>query len=72
MQGLQMVASMVGVSVGRYRRIKLSSLSGASDNSGIPNFRQLFRIHIEEDWAHKVRGLVLGYDQNVLLLSIFI
>jgi len=38
----------------------------------MPNFRQLFRPHTEEDWGHEVCGLVLGYDQNVLIDSIFI
>ena len=52
--------------------IKLTSLRDASEHYGIPNFGQLFRSQIEEDWGHKVSGLVLGYDQNVLLDSIFI
>jgi len=54
------------------RSIKLTSLRDASEDFGIPNFGQLFRAQIEEDWGHKVSGLVLGYDQNVLLDSIFI
>jgi len=52
--------------------IKLTSLRDASEDFGIPNFGQQFRAQIEEDWGHKVSGLVLGYDQNVLLDSIFI
>ena len=54
------------------RSIKLTSLRDASEDFGIPNFGQLFRAQIEEDWGHEVSGLVLGYDQNVLLDSIFI
>jgi len=52
--------------------IKLTSLRDASVDFGIPNFGQLFCTQIAEDWGHKVSGLVLGYDQNVLLDSIFI
>jgi len=52
--------------------IKLTSPSDASEDFGIPNFGQLFRAQIEENWGHEVSGLVLGYDQNVLLDSIFI
>jgi len=54
------------------RSIKLSSLRDASEDFRIPNFGQLFCAQIEEDRGHKVSGLVLGYDQNVLLDSIFI
>jgi len=54
------------------RSIKLTSLRDASEDFGIPNFGQLFCAHIEEDWGHEVSGLVLGYDQNVLIDSIFI
>jgi len=54
------------------RSIKLTSLRDASEDFRIPNFRQLFRAQIEEDWGHEVCGLVLGYDQNVLIDSIFI
>jgi len=54
------------------RRIKLTSLRDASEDFGIPNFGQWFRAQIEEDWGPKVCGLVLGYDQNVHLGSIFI
>jgi hypothetical protein len=50
----------------------LTSLSDASKEFGIPNFGQLFRPHIEEDCRHEVCGLVLSYEQNVLLDSIFI
>jgi len=52
--------------------IKLTPLRDASEDFGIPNFGQLFRSQIEEDWAHEVSGPVLRYDQNVLLDSIFI
>jgi hypothetical protein len=44
---------------------------GASEDFGIPNFGQLFRAQIKEDWGLKVSGLVLRNDQNVLLDSIF-
>jgi len=54
------------------RSIKLTSLRDASEDFGIPNFGQLLRSQIEEDWGHEVSGLMLGYDQNVLLDSIFI
>ena len=54
------------------RSIKLTSLRNASKDFEIPNFGQLFRAQIEEDWRHEVSGPVLGYDQNVLLDSIFI
>jgi len=51
--------------------IKLTTLRDASEGFRIPNFGQLFRGQIEEDWGHEVSGLVLGYNQNVLLDSIF-
>ena len=54
------------------RSIKLTSLGDASEDFGIPNFVQLFSAQIEEDWGHDVCGLVLGYDQNVPIDSIFI
>jgi hypothetical protein len=54
------------------RSIKLTSLRDASEDFGIPNFGQLFRTQIVEDWGHEVSGLVLGYDQNVLLDGICI
>jgi hypothetical protein len=54
------------------RSIKLSSLRDASEHFRIPNFGQLFSAEIKEDWGHEVSGLVLRYDQNVLLDSIFI
>jgi len=54
------------------RSIKLTSLTDASEDFGIPNFGQLLRSQIEVDWGHEDSGLVLGYDQNVLLDSIFI
>ena len=54
------------------RCVKLTSLRSASEDFGNPNFRQLFRAQIEEVWGHEASGLVLGYDQNVLLDSIFI
>jgi len=54
------------------RSIKLTSLRDASVDFRIPNFGQLFHTQIEEDWGHEVSGLVLRYDQNVLIDSIFI
>jgi hypothetical protein len=54
------------------RSIKLASLRDASEDFGIPNFGWLFHAQIEEGWGHEVSELVLGYDQNVLLDSIFI
>jgi hypothetical protein len=54
------------------RSIKLTSLRVASEDFGIPNFGQLFRAQIDVDWGHEVSGLVLGYDQNMLIDSIFI
>jgi len=54
------------------RSIKLISLRDASEDFGNPNFGPQFRAQIEEDWGHEVSGLVLGYDQNVLIGSIFI
>ena len=55
-----------------YRSIKLTLLSDASEDFGIPNFGRLCHAQIDEDWGHKVRGLVVGYDQNVLIDNIFI
>jgi len=54
------------------RSIKLTALRDASEDFGIPNFGPLFRAQSEEDWGPEVCGLVLGYDQNVLIDSIFI
>jgi len=53
------------------RSIKLTSLSDASVDFRIPNFEQLFRKHIKDDWGHEVSGLVLEYDQNLLIDSVF-
>jgi len=58
--------------LGVCRSIVLTSLRYASEDFGIPNFGQLFHARIEEHWGHKVSGLVLGYDQNVLIDTIFI
>ena len=57
---------------GVYRSIKLTSLRDALDDFGIPNFRQLFCAQIEEDWGPEVCGLILRYDQNVLIDNILI
>jgi len=54
------------------RCIKYTLLKDASVDLGIPNFGQLFRTQIEDDYGHEVTGLVLRYDQNILIDSIFI
>ena len=57
------------------RSIKLTSLRDTSEDIGISNCGQLFHTQItqiKEDWGHDVCGLVLGYNQNVLIDSIFI
>jgi hypothetical protein len=54
------------------RSIKLASLRDASEDIRIPNIEQLFCMHIEEDCGQEVRELVLRYDQNLLIDSIFI
>jgi hypothetical protein len=54
------------------RSIKLTSLRVASEDFRIPNFGQVFRVQIDEAWRHEVSGLMLRYDQNVLIDSIFI
>jgi hypothetical protein len=57
---------------GMCRSIKLTSRRDASVHFGIPNFAQLFLPQIEDDWCHEVSGLVLVYDQTVLMDSVFI
>jgi len=52
------------------RSNKLTSLRDASVDFGIPNFGLLCHTPIEHDWWHQVSGLVLWYDQNVLIDSI--
>jgi len=54
------------------KSIKLTSLCDAIEDVRIPNLGQLFGAQIEENWGHKICGLVLGYNQNVLIDSIFI
>jgi len=54
------------------RSVKFTSLRVASVNFGIRNVGQLFRTQIEDDWGHEVSGLVLGYDQNVLIDIVFV
>ena len=54
------------------RSIKLTSLRDTSEDFGITNFEQLFCAQIAEDWGPEDCGLVLRYDQNVLIDSIFI
>jgi hypothetical protein len=54
------------------RCIKLTSLNDALLNIGIPDNGQLFCIQIEEKGWHEFGGLVLGYNQNVLIDRIFI
>ena len=50
----------------------LTLLRDASVDFGIPYFAQPCCTQIEADWGHEVSGLVLGYDQNVLIDTIFI
>jgi hypothetical protein len=57
---------------GVWRSVKLPSIRYASEDIGIPNFRQLFRAQMEQDWRHKGSGLGLEHDQNVPLDSIVI
>jgi len=54
------------------RSVKLTSPRDASEDFGILNFGQLFRAEIDEEGGHEASGLALGYDENVLLDSIFI
>jgi hypothetical protein len=54
------------------RSIILTLLRDPSEDFGIPNCGQLFSMHIDEDWGYEVCGLVLRYDRNVLIASIFI
>jgi len=54
------------------RSMTLTSPRDGSVDFGIPNFEQLFRTQIEDDWGHEVSGLVLGYDHNVLIYSVLI
>jgi len=54
------------------RSIKLTSLRDASVDFGIPNFGRLFRTQSEDDWRQEVSGLVVGYEQYILIDSVFI
>jgi len=54
------------------RSIKYTSLQDASEDFRIPNFQQLFLAQIKENWGHEVSELVLGYNYNVLINTIFI
>jgi len=54
------------------RSIEFTSLRDAWKDFGIPNFGQQFHAQFEEDWKHDVWGLVLGYDQNALIDTIYI
>jgi len=54
------------------RCIKLTALRDSLVGFRIPNIEQLFRTQIEEYWGHEFSGLVLGYNQNVLINIIFI
>lgn len=36
------------------------------------NFRQLLHAQIGKDWGHEVSGVVMSYNWNVLIDSIFI
>jgi hypothetical protein len=54
------------------RSDKLSLPRDVLEDFGIPKFGQLLHAQTEEDRVHEVRGLVFGYDQNVLLNWILI
>jgi len=54
------------------RSIKLTPIRDASQDFRIPTCEERFRSQIDEDWGHEVSGLVLGYDQNVLIHRIYI
>jgi hypothetical protein len=54
------------------RSIKLTSLRDASEDFEVLNIGPPFCNEIEEDWGHKVCGLVLGYDQNVHIANTLI
>jgi len=54
------------------RSIKLTTLRDTSVDFGTPKFVQLYSAHIEVDWGQSVCGLVLGYNQKILLDCIFI
>jgi len=55
-----------------YRCIKLTSLRDALEDYWCQIFRQLFRSQIDDDWGQEDCRLVLEYNQNVLIDSIFI
>jgi hypothetical protein len=54
------------------RIINSFTLRDVSDNIGIPTFGRLFRTQAEENCRLKFCTLVVGYNQNVLIDSIFI
>jgi hypothetical protein len=54
------------------RSIKLTSVRNTSEDFGIPNCRQRFGVHIEEDWGPKISWLMLGYYHNIFMASIYI
>jgi hypothetical protein len=54
------------------RSIKLTSLRDASEDYRIPNCGLLFHAQIQVVCRHEVSGLVVRYDQNVLIDSRFI
>jgi len=54
------------------RSIKLTLLRDASEHFKISNLGQQLHTQIEEDCGRDFCGLVLGHDQNVLIVRIFI
>jgi len=50
----------------------LSPLRDVSEDIGISNFGQQFRADIDEYWGHQLCGLMLRYNQQVLIHNIFI
>jgi hypothetical protein len=55
-----------------WRNIKSTSLTDGLLDFGIPKFGQLFHTQIDDDSGHELSGLVLGYDQNVLIYRVLI
>jgi hypothetical protein len=53
------------------KSVKLTSLRDTSEDVWIPNTWQLFYSKIEDDWGRNVSGLVLAYDKNIRLDSLF-
>jgi hypothetical protein len=54
------------------KRMKVTLLTDAPVDLGMPNSGHLFRAQIAHGWGHRVSGLVLRLDNNVLIDSVFI